>query len=117
MGINLKELGKKAVNTVTKPVAVNVVFRFNVGPAEKYILKDPLKVRADGSDVASVKPETSTTVLLKVGSRLLRLWFESQGKEKGVVDSTVNLAAGNNYEVSYEYSMTSNNGRISVRTI
>jgi len=118
MGINLKDLGKKVTNSIPRPIAhVNVVFRFKVGMAEKYILKDPLKVRADGVDIVTVNPESSTTARLKEGSRLLRLWFESQGKEKGVVDSSVNLASGNNYEVSYEYSITSNSGRITVRTI
>ena len=118
MGFNLKDLGKKVTDSIPRPISfVNVVFRFSVGPAEKYILKDPLKVRADGAEIAKVDPESSVTVKLKEGSRLLRLWFESQGKEKGVVDSTVNLSKGNNYEVSYQYSVTSNSGRITVRTI
>jgi hypothetical protein len=117
MGL-LKDLGKKVSVTVQKPlVFVNVVFRFDLGPAEKYVVKDNLKVRADGKDLVTVKPESSTAAKLREGSNLLRLWLDGQGKEKGVVDSTVTLVKGNNYEVTYSYSSTSNTGRISVRTI
>ena len=116
MGLNLKELGKKVADNIAGPAYVNVVFKFKVGLAEKYILKDPMKVRADGSDVAVVNPESSATVQLKEGSHLIRLWMGTSG-EKGVVDSTINLTKGSNYEVTYEYSITGNSGRISVRTI